>query len=57
MDNRIASHARMLEREEQYLADLKAAVPEPREAVLDIMKSLYRAGWRDCWEEMTNGND
>lgn len=56
MHNRIDSHARMLEREAKYIADLRAVVPESegRADVIDVMRELYRAGWRDCWEEINN---
>ncbi len=43
------SEKRMLAREAGYIENLKQVEGVSPE-VLAAMVSLYRAGWRDCWE-------
>jgi hypothetical protein len=43
------SEALMLAKETGYIESLKE-IPGINAEVLAAMSSLYRAGWRDCWE-------
>ena len=49
MIDRAKSEELMLAKEAGYISEIseiKGTSPE----VLAVMSSLYRAGWRDCWE-------
>jgi hypothetical protein len=49
MTNTQESEALMLAKEAGYIESLKET-PGINAEVLAAMSSLYRAGWRDCWE-------
>lgn len=49
MIDRAKSETLMLAREAGYIESLKE-IQDMNPDVLAAMASLYRAGWRDCWE-------
>ena len=49
MIDRAMSERLMLAKEAMYIKDLKE-IPGINTEVLAALSSLYRSGWRDCWE-------
>lgn len=48
------SERRMIAREAWYIDELRQRMSDTLNAeVVAVMASLYRAGWRDCYMEMT----